>query len=306
MDATLLVGELRWACDSYEKMQAVADEQADDRMKFIRKMHLNRLLPETKQVFEKSYGSLRERSQNDPQRTDEIAQVIQAAQKTTQKVVKLIWETHSPIGRRRNRSARNKKTRMRIDEKLQSANDDVRQLVMSQFPLVPLTDIRKPIFELLANQSYDPRTARNDKLLSVIQDNRAQQRPTLIVLVGVRKRDASHFSRIVGSSSPKLPSEIPIHESVQSQLARFGVLQLTTGEFTTLTDDLNQKPIEQTSWKKKPIFVLLDRFGKRVAIVMHGRTGYQLVEPESSKLWRTRKTVAQPLADAMLIARSIR
>ena len=128
-------------------------------------------------------------------------------------------------------------------------------MVLADLPLVSLESLRKPIFEDLARQKFEPRSGRNDELLKSVRDSIDQGQPTLLVLA-------------VDLDAPRKDPELA------DLLRYFSVEQLTSKELTRLSDDLDQPPVE--TLRGLVNFVFLNTQGERtgvIALVRYGKKG---------------------------------
>jgi hypothetical protein len=125
-------------------------------------------------------------------------------------------------------------------------NSDLSRMVIAEFPLLTLDQVQRSVFELLANQPFEPRSARNDEFLASIKTNIARGKPTILEVTNARHPALKDDER------PEL-------------LDRFTVLTLTSKELTRLSDDLGHAPIESSRDSMR--FVLLNGKGERTGII---------------------------------------
>lgn len=149
---------------------------------------------------------------------------------------------------------------------------DETNMVLAELPLVSLKQVRRPVFERLARQRFEPRSARNDELFKKLTTSIAQRQPTLL---------------IVTDGFTQTPKDLPTHRELPRLEKVFLIQKVTRKELTRLSDDLNHDPPQRTKGAVR--YVLINGQGERtgiIALVQSGsRNSYRSIlgaEPEKS------------------------
>ncbi|MFT4555520.1 MAG: hypothetical protein ACKVII_10440 [Planctomycetales bacterium] len=182
---------------------------------------------------------------SEPQRIDDetVARTVSLAKGTRDKTLAMAnaeWARLFKSARYRNPEVRAETTQVR-----NALNSDLSRMVIADFPQLTLDQVQKSVFEQLANQAFEPRSARNDEFLATVNANMAQGEPTILELTNGRGSQ-------VKDERPEL-------------LDRFTVLKLTSKELTRLSDDLGHAPVESSRDSMR--FVLLNGKGERTGII---------------------------------------
>ena len=172
---------------------------------------------------------------------DTVARTVKLAKGTRDKTRSMAFSELSRAGEYRNPKGRAESIRV-----LNALKSDLSRMVIAEYPLLTLDQVQRSVFEALANQPFEPRSARNDEFLASVNANIDRGNPTILEVANARHPPLKDGER------PEL-------------LDRFTVLKLTNKELTRLSDDLGHAPIESSRDFMR--FVLLNGKGERTGII---------------------------------------
>ena len=179
----------------------------------------------------------------------DVARILALAKQTTGRTLSSLYQRNSALikaGRFKNAAVRAES--IRIDYLIR---DDETRLVLAELPLISLDQIRRPVFERLAGQRFEPRSEANDELLAAVQSSITRNQPTLLVVTG------DHL---------KVPHDLPRNPELEQLSHRFAIHKLSTKDLTRLTDDLYQSPVEDSHGLLR--YVILNGAGERIAVLV--------------------------------------
>ena len=229
----------------HEDINDVSRSDEVDRRERVRDHFMDELVPANRQAMRVWSNDLIEVARIGE--TD-VARVLKLAQQTirnTRGAYSARTVSISKAVKLRNPAVRSELTRVR-----RMIESDELRMVLAELPLISLDLIRRPVFEQLAGQRFEPRTEANDKLLAAVQGRIARKQPTLLVL---------------GEGILNLPYDLPPNPELEQLSRRFGIHKVSAKELTRLTDDLNQAPVERTNDYMR--YVILNSAGERTAVI---------------------------------------
>lgn len=178
----------------------------------------------------------------------EVARILQLAKQTTRNT-RGAFHVRSG-GFSRSKQLHNPAARAEVARVDRLIQNDESRMVLAELPLIELELIRRPVFEQLAGQRFEPRTEENDKLFAAVQACIARNQPTLLIL---------------GEGILKLPYDLPPNPELEQLSSRFGIHKVSSKELTRLTDDLNHSPVERANGYMR--YVILNGAGDRTAVI---------------------------------------
>lgn len=244
--AEQLIAAAEQARDAFEQIADDTERDEDQRRQRIRDHFLDELHPANRlsmRVWSNDSRDVARASGSD------VTRILSLAKQTSARTLIPLHQRNRALieaGRFRNPVVRAESAR--IDQMIR---DDEPQMVLAELPLISLEQIRRPIFERLARQRFEPRTKANDKLLAAVQASIAKNQPTLLIL---------------GGDYLKLPYDLPPNPELEALSRQFGIHKLTSKDLTRLADDLNQPPVESTHGLMR--YVILNGAGERTAVII--------------------------------------
>ncbi|MDA0282226.1 MAG: hypothetical protein O3B13_14975 [Planctomycetota bacterium] len=236
-----LIAEAKLARNSQQVLDRWLQRDVETQREQMREHFLSQLHPANRQDMRLWTNFKAE--QRSP--TDEtVARTVSLAKGTRDKTLAMAnAELRQLIKAGRYRSPEVQAESTRVQNALKS---DLSRMVIADLPLLTLDQVQRSVFEALANQAFEPRSARNDEFLATVNRNMVNGRLTILEV------SYDLHSPVRDDERPEL-------------LDRFTVLKLTTKELTRLSDDLGHAPVESSRDVMR--FVLLNGKGERTGII---------------------------------------
>lgn len=247
-----LVAEAKQALKSRQVLHRWSQRDGDTQREQIREHFLSQIHPANRQGM-RLWTSFKPEQRLNADR-EAVARILSLAKTTQRKTQGLASAEISRLGRGgRFRNPEVRAESLRIQNSIRS---DLSRMVIAELPLLKLDQVQEPVFESLANQAFEPRSERNEELLTAINANIASGKPTVLRLASDHR-------------TPARDDELP------ELLDRFTVLQLTAKELTRLSDDLGHAPVETSRDVMR--FVVLNGKGERTGVITQVLYGKRIV-----------------------------
>ena len=248
LPSAVLLEELAWAERQYQEIAAVSSAEQTE---LLRKAHRARLTAENALYFA-SLLPPAERQGKESSDAAALSKYILACRQTRN------WQSAKRFG-------------LKADDedggKLLAAlaahgdlDETSASLILSEYPLIPLSRLQRPAFTILCGGRFWETTAARDEWKR--QFLAALERQQNVVVVIARDADWS------GASPPEADPLTwpPKNSAVQAELAKTEVLRMSLDEYATLITDAKLEPVAAKA-ADLPRIALHGPKGKRVAIM---------------------------------------
>jgi hypothetical protein len=138
--------------------------------------------------------------------------------------------------------------------------------ILAQRPDVSLSEIEAVVFELLAGQTFEPRSKRQDEILASVKLIQQRGLPTLLIVTDLGQTQPDFVLR--AQRNPVLQKSEG-YRSLVNEMDHFNRQTLTLRELTALMDDLQRSPVKMVR-NGHVQFVVLDERGRTKAVTLRG------------------------------------